>query len=134
VPSRNTFAPSRIGTLAPSILPTCGSRALHNTPAWYDPVYMTEDQFEKLAQLIQSSHEDLSGEIQRLEHKMDAGFERMDNEFAHLRTELKDIRTRLDALEKKVGEHSGYSKEIDHILSRIVVLEQRLGISQSASE
>lgn len=45
-----------------------------------------------------------------------------------IRTELADIRQRLENLEEIVGEHSHYTKEIDHALSRIAVIEKHLGI------
>ncbi len=93
---------------------------------------MTEDQFEKLAQLIQNSHEDLSGEIQALENEMekrfagvDARFDKMDNEFAYLRGELRDIRMRLDALEKKVDAHSGYKVGDNWIYNSRKLFEDR---------
>lgn len=108
---------------------------------------MTEDQFEKLAQLIQVSHDDLEQKMEegfarvdaRFEQidarfgQVDARFDRMDNELAHIRTELKDIRKRLDVLEEKVDQQSGFAKEIDHILARVTMIEKHLGIAQPVS-
>src|SRR3989344_5611503 len=110
---------------------------------------MTEDQFEKLAQLMQVSHDDLEQKMEegfahvdarferidaRFERidarfgQVDARFDKVDNELAHIRTELKDIRKRLDILEEKVDQQSGFAKEIDHILTRVTMIEKRLGI------
>ena len=94
---------------------------------------MTEDQFEKLAQMIKGVHDDLS-------ERMDSGFAQVQEQFAQvheeltaIRMELREIRSRLDTLENKVDEHSGYAKEIDHILERVVAIERHLGIQSKVA-
>ncbi len=49
-------------------------------------------------------------------------------ELKEIRQELKDIRIRIDALEESSESHSGFSKEIDHVLQRVIAIEKRLGI------
>ena len=44
--------------------------------------------------------------------------------------ELKSIREDLDALDKKVRNVIGYSKEIDHALERITAIEKHLGLNK----
>lgn len=48
-----------------------------------------------------------------------------------IRTELTDIRRRLDSLEEIIGDHSHYTKEIDHAFARIAAIEKHLGIEAS---
>ncbi len=52
----------------------------------------------------------------------------MREDIAGIIAELKDIKQRLKDLEATVGNHAGHSKEIDHALERIAVIEKRLGI------
>ena len=47
-------------------------------------------------------------------------------ELRAIRSELAEIRRDLDAL--KVGDMSGYSKEIDHLMERVRAIEKHLGI------
>jgi len=49
-------------------------------------------------------------------------------ELRAIRSELADIRRDLDTLKERVGDISGYSKEIDHLLERVRAIEQHLGI------
>jgi len=48
--------------------------------------------------------------------------------FADIQAELRDIRSRLDALESAVENMSGYAKEIDHIIERVSAIEKHLGL------
>jgi DNA repair exonuclease SbcCD ATPase subunit len=47
-----------------------------------------------------------------------------------IRTELKEIREELDELQEKVGNVSGFRKEIDHALERIAAIEKQLGLEK----
>ena len=49
-------------------------------------------------------------------------------ELRTIRSELADIRRDLESLKERVGDMSGYSKEIDHLLERVRAIEQHLGI------
>ena len=49
-------------------------------------------------------------------------------ELRAIRSELADIRRGLATLKERVGDMSGYSKEIDHLLERVRAIEQHLGI------
>lgn len=100
---------------------------------------MSEDQFEKLAQLIKGAHDDLSermeegfGQVDERFTKIDERFDRletkMDHEFAHVHAELRDIHGRLDVIEERVGLQSGYAKEIDDLRARVAFLERRLDV------
>jgi len=48
-------------------------------------------------------------------------------ELRAIRSELADIRRDLDTLKERVGDISGYSKEIDHLLERVRAIEKHLG-------
>ncbi len=49
-------------------------------------------------------------------------------ELRDIRSELKDIRERLEALEERSKNHAGFSKEVDHVLQRVIAIEKHLGI------
>ena len=53
--------------------------------------------------------------------------------FHALRTEVADIRRDLEYLRSRVDNATGYSKEIDHALSRIARIERHLGIDTKAA-
>lgn len=105
---------------------------------------MTEDQFEKLAQMIKQVHDDLADRVdgsatdtqegfQKIAEQfagVDSAFEQLkgkiDNEFSHVYTELRSIRTSIEALDK---ERVGHTKETDYILSRLAIIEKQLNIT-----
>jgi len=60
-------------------------------------------------------------ELTELREEMRAGF-------LDLRSELKDIHQRLDALEAAVKNISGFAKEIDHLIERVSAIEKHLGL------
>ena|ERR1700677_2888220 len=62
-------------------------------------------------------------ELTELREEMRAGF-------LELRSELKDIRQRLDELEASVRNISGFAKEIDHLIERVSAIETHLGIER----
>jgi len=62
-------------------------------------------------------------ELTELREEMRAGF-------LELRSELKDIRQRLDELDASVGNISGFAKEIDHLIERVSAIETHLGIER----
>ncbi len=64
---------------------------------------------------------ELTGEIDSLRIEMQEGF-------ASIRAELRDIRQRLDALEEAARNSAGLTKEIDHIMERVGTIEKHLGI------
>ena len=90
-----------------------------------------ETGFDKLARLIKEEGEDIRKE---LGDKVDSGFVRMDQELAAIRAELKSIRDDIASLQAAVGEHEGYTKEIDHVLKRVVAIEKHLDIKHSMSK
>ncbi|MEK7509843.1 MAG: hypothetical protein AAB605_03965 [Patescibacteria group bacterium] len=47
---------------------------------------------------------------------------------AEIKTEVRDIRRRLEVLEEQVKSMTGYSKEIDHLLDRVAKIEEHLGL------
>lgn len=49
-------------------------------------------------------------------------------ELRAIRSELAGIRRDLDALKERVGDMSGYSTEIDHLIERVRAIEKHLGI------
>lgn len=53
---------------------------------------------------------------------------RVEGDTQFIKAEVKDIRNRLDAIEEQVRGQSGYAKEIDALMSRLSVVEKRVGI------
>jgi|GEM_PF-3159486 tetrahydromethanopterin S-methyltransferase subunit G len=100
---------------------------------------MTEDQFEKLAQLIQESHEDLAeridgvesklgGRMDSLEGRMDKLEVRMEEGFAEVRADIRGLDKRLEHVEEKVDNLSGVTKEVDFVLSEITAIKAHVGM------
>ena len=54
------------------------------------------------------------------------------DDIAEIRSELRDIKARLKAVEAAIEDHAGHSKEIDHALERIRAIEQHLGLKHPA--
>lgn len=48
--------------------------------------------------------------------------------FREVKAEIADLRRVVEALQARVGNTEGYSKEIDHALARIARIEKHLGI------
>lgn len=76
------------------------------------------DTVEKLATLMVEGFSDVSER-----------FDAVDGELHSIRTELSDIRRRIDRLEEQGASHAGYAKEIDHLLKRISKIEQHLHLA-----
>src|SRR3990167_2241514 len=50
---------------------------------------------------------------------------------ASIRSEISEIKQELKNLEEMVQGHAGFTKEIDHALTRIAVIERHLGLQVS---
>jgi len=53
----------------------------------------------------------------------------VDERLERIEEDVRDIRTRLEVLEEQVRGQSGYAKEIDALMTRIVAVEKHVGIS-----
>ena len=95
-------------------------------------------QIEKLATLTKEGFDEvraeLGGQIDGVRKEMHSGFARIDQELASIRAELKSIRADIASLQAAVRQHEGYTKEIDHILQRVVAIERHLGIKHAVSK
>jgi hypothetical protein len=56
-------------------------------------------------------------------------FDQIDDNIAGLSSEVSGIHRRLVVLEDAVGNATGFAKEIDHLLSRVVAIEKHLGLT-----
>jgi len=73
--------------------------------------------------------ESLRAEIRSEMHDGFAGLRaEMREGFVDIRSEIKEIRERLHALESALKNTSGYAKEIDHLIERVVAIENHLGL------
>jgi predicted nucleic acid-binding Zn-ribbon protein len=59
---------------------------------------------------------------------VDARFDALESRATNIETELRDIRDRLEALEENSRSFAGFSKEIDHLLTRVAAIEKHLGL------
>jgi|SRR3989344_3498554 len=96
-----------------------------------------ETGFDRLARLIKSESDDIRSTMATkaetaTKHDMTNMREEMASGFAGIMTELADIKQRLKAVETAVGNHSGFSKEIDHAFERIAAIEKHLALKQKA--
>jgi hypothetical protein len=102
---------------------------------------MAETDFEQFTRVVLDEFKRIDGRFGGLDVRIDAidhRFDRIDNRLTsiderlvNIETELRDIRQRLDGLEETVASHSGYAKEIDHLLKRVVAIEKHLGLERS---
>ncbi len=72
-------------------------------------------------------------EFKRLHDRFDAAdtrFDTLEARLTHLATEVAEIRRKLNVLEEKVDNTSGFAKEIDHLLQRVAAIEKHLGLNK----
>jgi len=85
---------------------------------------MTDDQFERLAQMIKGVHDEMTERFDAV----DARFNKVDETLEYLRAEVRDLRSIFESLKEKVDSQSGYAKEIDHAFTRLSAIEKHLGM------
>lgn len=56
----------------------------------------------------------------------------MNEGFASIRTEIRDIRQQIDAIEAELKNHAGFAKEIDLLMDRVRTIEKHLSIKPIA--
>ena len=103
-----------------------------------------ETEFDKLARLIKNESDDIRTHMatkddiaairKEMATKGDVAAIRREmatkEDIAGVMSELRDIKARLKEVEEAVGEHSKYSKEIDHAFERIAAIEKHIGTSK----
>lgn len=70
-------------------------------------------------------------EFSRVHERLDQISQTFDNRLLDLGSEIRSIHRELDALTQAVGNMTGFSKEIDHLLQRIAAIEKHLGLTSS---
>jgi hypothetical protein len=82
-----------------------------------------------------ASREDVDNVRTELRAEIHEGFNglraEMRERLTDVRSDIKDIRERLDALDSAVGNISGYAKEIDHLIERVSAIETHLGLREN---
>lgn len=97
---------------------------------------MAKTDFERLSEIVVGEFARVHARFDTLDDRFDAveTRQRQTNEqLSGIVTDLRDIRSRAESLEEAVSNLSGFSKEIDHLLRRVSVIEKHLGL-QSAIE
>jgi predicted nucleic acid-binding Zn-ribbon protein len=64
---------------------------------------------------------------------VDVRLDKVEARLTNIETELRDIRKRIEVLEVAAHNSSGFSKEIDHLLERVVAIEKHIGLRQHAA-
>ncbi len=81
---------------------------------------------------VTALRKELKGDIAGLRNELKgdiAGLRtELKGDIAGIMDELSDIKRRLKDIEAAIEDHAGHSKEIDHALERIAVIERHLGI------
>jgi hypothetical protein len=89
------------------------------------------DDLERLSRLMLDEFKRVHERFDSIDDRFD-GVDRhldgIDGRLNSIETELKDIHRRLDALEEAAVNLSGFAKEIDHLLTRVVAIEKHLGL------
>ena len=70
-------------------------------------------------------------EFNRVHDRFDQISQTLDNRLLDLGSEIRSIHRELEALTQAVGNMTGFSKEIDHLLQRIAAIEKHLGLTSS---
>ncbi len=85
---------------------------------------MAENDFERLTRLMLA-------EFKRMHERFDATETRFDSiepRITNIEVETRDIRKRLERLDEAAQNTTGFAKEIDHLLKRVVTIEKHLGL------
>jgi predicted nucleic acid-binding Zn-ribbon protein len=106
---------------------------------------MAEKDFERLTRLMLDEFKQVNERFEAIDTRFDAidarfdtldarfdavdhRFDTLDARLSNIEVELRDIRKRLEALEAAAQNTSGFTKEIDHLLRRVVAIEKHLGL------
>jgi predicted nucleic acid-binding Zn-ribbon protein len=89
-----------------------------------------DERFDRLEALIERGFAALAQDIADVKSELKADVADVREEIQAIRSELGDIRRRLEALEISIQNVSGFAKEIDHLLQRVGAIEQHLGIDR----
>lgn len=85
---------------------------------------MAESDFGRLTRLMLA-------EFKRVHERFDASDARFDSiepRITNIEVEMRDIRKRLETLDEAAQNTTGFAKEIDHLLKRVVMIEKHLGL------
>jgi hypothetical protein len=93
------------------------------------PWYNADDMAEKFD--IDKFSRIVLDEFGRVHERLDQIGQRFDNRLLGLGSEIRSIHRELDALSHAVGNMTGFSKEIDHLLHRVAAIEKHLGLTSS---
>jgi predicted nucleic acid-binding Zn-ribbon protein len=85
---------------------------------------MVDTDIERLSRLMLDEFKRVHERFEAI----DTRFDTLDAKLSDIETELRDIRGRLEALEEAAQNTAGFTKEIDHLLKRVVVIEKHLGL------
>jgi flagellar hook-associated protein FlgK len=92
---------------------------------WYNPNHMAEKfDIEKFSQIVLD-------EFGRVNERLDQIGQNLDTQLLNLGSEIRSIHRELDTLTQAVGNMTGFSKEIDHLLQRVAAIEKHLGLTSS---
>jgi hypothetical protein len=70
-------------------------------------------------------------EFGRVNERLDQIGQNLDSQLLNLGSEIRLIHREIDTLTQAVGNMTGFSKEIDHLLQRVAAIEKHLGLTSS---
>ena len=85
---------------------------------------------DDLASQVDGLRTEMQQVLDSLHTEIDGLHTEMRQGFASIHAEIRDIHSRLDAIESELKNHSGFAKEIDHLMKRVVDIEKHLGIQR----
>ena len=101
----------------------------------------------EIGEMIERGFKAVADDIGRLDTRLDDlrmevldQFEHVDKQFETTHDRLRDvaaeiavIHRRVEWLEEQGASHAGFSKEIDHLLTRVIAIEKHLGIEKKTA-
>jgi predicted nucleic acid-binding Zn-ribbon protein len=85
---------------------------------------MAETDLERFSRIVLDEFKRVHDRFERVEMRLDS----IDQRLTNIEHEITAIHRRLEALDEIIDSHSGYAKEIDHLLKRITAIEKHLGL------
>jgi uncharacterized coiled-coil DUF342 family protein len=87
-------------------------------------------EFQNIHQEFRNVHdefENIRTEFQNVHQE----FQTVHRDIGELRSEMHDMRNSQDRMEAQLENHSGFAKEIDHVLDRVVRIEKHVCIDEA---
>ena len=85
-----------------------------------------DDTTKKILEIVT----DIQAEVSEIKNELTAFRNETTQNFHELRAEIADIRRDVEDLQEKIGNMSGYAKEIDSLMARMAAVEKHVGLAK----